>query len=412
MLFSRTFTPSAVRSAGGAVARRMFASSSSLSSCSGAIATSTRVARVVTSASSSSSSSRTRQHSQFWSVVAAATASLSVAALSTAATLAEGAPPAADAAATNAPFDASTAADTTTTAPKKRRRRKKKVATQAAALPYPGKFESLGASANEVLQLDLFQGTRFEYNLAPVAPTQGKQFFMTHCVAMGMPPTQENPHGASYEFCTHVSLERTFLLARIGTTGRLQGRYHQEWTDALSSRVIFDLSPDIAQSQLVCDLDYKTSDSAMQVKFGSMYAASYLQSITDTIALGCETMYVPMQQRTALKLAAQHKTDDDAFTVSYVPGASVTASYAHAVDPVLTLATECAIDTVGHQSIAMFGYQYKMKNASVFKGNVDSAGKVAATLDQILHNILKFQLCGEVDHWNGRYAFGFGFQLG
>jgi hypothetical protein len=45
------------------------------------------------------------------------------------------------------------------------------------------------------------------------------------------------------------------------------------------------------------------------------------------------------------------------------------------------------------------------------KGNVMSTGKVAGTLEQVLFGVVKFNLVGEVDHYNERSVFGFGFQV-
>lgn len=87
-------------------------------------------------------------------------------------------------------------------------------------------------------------------------------------------------------------------------------------------------------------------------------------------------------------------------------------SYSHRADHRVSLSTEFAFQMGqnGWESIWALGCQYGLAT-SLFKGRIDSTGKVSGFVEEMMSANSKFILSGELDHIKKQYRFGVGFAL-
>jgi len=162
-----------------------------------------------------------------------------------------------------------------------------------------------------------------------------------------------------------------------------------------------------------------STDFSVQFKADTTesYGLSYFQSITKKLAIGGEIGYLHKQAVTAWSVGLRHADETPArgsiwtFTLGL---GQFAASYTHILNQRIRLATEYGIGLTqeGWESMWGFGYYY-LFTKSVFKGHINSEGKVSAILEDLSFSPLKLSLCGELDHNKKQYRFGIGmsFQL-
>lgn len=146
-------------------------------------------------------------------------------------------------------------------------------------LPNPGRFDDLKNAAASILTLDNFEGARFEFN-----KTLTQKFALLHNVSLaaGQP--------GAYEFGAHVGDERTLLASRIDMAGRLTGRINTQVSDALGLRLQAQVAPEAGSNSFRADVDYKGGSFFGGAYFmgGGLVGASYLQSLSEGLAVGAE----------------------------------------------------------------------------------------------------------------------------
>lgn len=75
------------------------------------------------------------------------------------------------------------------------------------------------------------------------------------------------------------------------------------------------------------------------------------------------------------------------------------------------MAADLLINTSSRDAVASIGYDYTFRTSRL-RGTVDSNGKVAAFLEEMLGPGVKLLLSGEVDHFRQDHKFGFGLSVG
>lgn len=161
-------------------------------------------------------------------------------------------------------------------------------------------------------------------------------------------------------------------------------------------------------------------------KFTGILVGSYLQSITPKLALGLETMW----QRTAgdeppsamTSYAMRYKSDDWIASGTLMPAHGIlqgaywkrlSKSVEAGLDINMSLAgtlsgaagsDAAAMGGMGpmmgalkNEGTATLGAKYDFRT-SVFRGQVDTTGKVAAVLDKRIAPMIQFTFAGEMDH--------------
>ncbi len=195
--------------------------------------------------------------------------------------------------------------------------------------------------------------------------------------------------------------------------GHVNGRIFINHTPALTSKIIGEVGLDIANSKGSWDLDYRGSDFCSQLKIanGGIFAVSYLQSVTPWLALGGEGFYQSKSCFSAVTAAAKYSSGPDTATLSVASFGPIIATYVHRLNPRVAFASEIFVDGRTRESQVFVGYRFDLRAASI-TGLIDSAGRVAATVEEKINPGLSLTLSGELDHQREDYKFGFGVNIG
>lgn len=271
-------------------------------------------------------------------------------------------------------------------------------------LPNPGAFEEINQDATLILRPNLIEGLSFNFN-APIS----EAFSLGSAFELG---AKDRP--GLFAFNANYFTSRLVMISRTTPSdGRVNGRVFINHTPALTSKIMADVGPQPDSSKGSWDLDYRGSDSCSQLKFasGGIVAVSYLQSVTPWLALGGEGFYQAKSEFSALTAAAKYARNGDTASLSVATYGPIIASYMHRVNPRVAFATELFVDARTRDSHLTLGYRFDLKSATVV-GHVDSAGRVAATLEEKINPVLSLILSGELDHAKQDYKFGFGVNIG
>lgn len=275
-------------------------------------------------------------------------------------------------------------------------------------LPNPGRLEELKKEAQGVLSPDVFEGARFEFN-----KTLTQKFALLHNVALasGAP--------GSYEFGAHLGDERMQLASRIDMQGRLNGRLNAQVSDATLLRMQASVSPESQGSNsFKADLDYKGGSFCAGGYFmgGGLLGASYLQSVSENLALGAEGFYHALNRKVRGGAgAARYVWGGNGENVatakvgSFGNGA-VELAYQRKVSEKVSLATEL---NYFHNQACQFGLGYEFKLRScIFKGHVSSDTTCSAVLEEHIQPGINLVLSGQLNHKKKDYKFGAGLNIG
>lgn len=271
-------------------------------------------------------------------------------------------------------------------------------------LPNPGSYEEINQEATSILRPNLVQGLLFNFN-APLS----QSFALGNSVEMG---AADNP--GAFAFNANYYTNRLVMISRTTPSdGRVHGRIFVNHTPSLTSKVTADVGIEPDSSKGSWDLDYRSADSCSQLKFasGGVVAVSYLQSVTPWLALGGEGFYQGQSGFSALTFAGKYSHGPGTASLSLASFGPVIASYVHRINPRVAFASELFIDGRTRDSHLTVGYRFDLKNATVV-GHLDSAGRVAATLEERINPALSLTLSGELDHAKQDYKFGFGVNIG
>lgn len=268
----------------------------------------------------------------------------------------------------------------------------------------PGTFEEASQEATLILRPNLIEGLSFNFN-APLS----ESFALGTALDMGAktrPPVFAL--NANYFTNSLVMLSRT-----TPSEGRVNARIFVNHSPALVSKIVADVSPDPDSSRLSYDLDYRAARSSSQLKAasGRVLAINHLHAVTPKLSLGAEIFCQTRSGLAALTLAAKYQ---DAHRIASISAASfgpIVASYVRKVNPKVSFATEMFVDTNSNESHVTMGYRFDLSSATVI-GNVDSSGKVSATLEERVNPAFSLTLSGELDHAKENHNFGFGVTIG
>jgi mitochondrial import receptor subunit TOM40 len=173
-------------------------------------------------------------------------------------------------------------------------------------------------------------------------------------------------------------------------------------------------------AQFSPELDYKGDDFSASIKsmnpslleggLTGMFIGSYMQSITKRLALGMEAVWqkpagAPAPEA-AVSYAGRYTGDDWIASAQLLTQGGLQASYWRrltervetGVDLSLQLAAmDMMTGSVKKEGTATFGAKYEFSR-SVFRAQVDSAGKVGCLLDRVVAPAVRVTFAGEIDH--------------
>jgi len=273
-------------------------------------------------------------------------------------------------------------------------------------LPNPGRLEELKKEAQSVLSPDVFEGARFECN-----KTLSSKFALLHNVtlASGQP--------GAYEFGANFGDERVLLASRVDLQGRLNGRLNAQLSDSILVRMQAQAAPEqYSSNSFKADVDYKGGDfsAAAYVIGGGLLGGSYLQSVSENLAIGGECFYHALNRRVrggagALRYVWGGKGEHVA-TAKVGSFGNVELAYQRKVSEKVALATEMQYY---HNQFCQFGlgYEFKLRSA-IFKGLIQSDTTCSAVLEEQIQPGISLVLSGQLNHKKKDYKFGMGLTIG
>eukprot|EP00850_Spirogloea_muscicola_P004557 SM000019S05101 [mRNA] locus=s19:929060:931200:- [translate_table: standard] len=313
-------------------------------------------------------------------------------------------------------------------------------------LPCPVKYEEMQREALMSLKPEHFEGLRFDFT-KPL----NQKFSLSHGLFMGSVevPSQTSQiikiPSAHYEFGPNLIDSRMMLIGRILTDGRMSARVKYDVTDHLSLKINAQLVSEPHFSQAMFQFDYKGWDYQAQLQLGNnaFYGFNYIQSVTPTLALGGEAFWLGHQRKSGVGFAARHASDKSIATGQVASTGLVALTYVQKVSEKVALASDFTYNWNTKEATTSVGYDYILRQvrdiaqvlqswhlsgtkappaaaepAAWFcgqcrlRGRVDTAGVVAAFLEERLNVGVTFLLSAEVDHVKKDYKFGFGMTVG
>lgn len=297
----------------------------------------------------------------------------------------------------------------------------------------PGTVENLSKEVTRDVFLNqyFFTGLRADLNkVFSISPV----FQTSHTFSSG---SQVLP---AYAFSAVYAAEDFMVQANMDNDYSFSGRVNYGWDKQNISKLTLQLAH--AQPSMVqLEQDFQGSDFSVNLKalnpslldggFTGVAVASLLQSLTPSFAVGLESMYsrqamlAPPDAAVSYFarynggkwIAAAQLTAQGSLVASYWQKVSenveagvetqLSASVKPIMDPMMGVQTgyESVVD-----GMTTIGAKYEYRSA-VFRGQLDSNGKVSAFLEKRILPTISILFSGEVDHFKQQSKLGLGLQL-
>ncbi|KAG0224851.1 eukaryotic porin/Tom40 [Mortierella sp. GBAus27b] len=278
-------------------------------------------------------------------------------------------------------------------------------------LPNPGTYEGVHREVKHTfLNNHVFDGARCDITKA-LTPN----FQVTHSFGMG-----SSSAPSSYNFGTAFVGQQSFLSGNLDTDGNVQARSNYAWSAHNVSKAQAQFSNTPGHSMLQVEQDYNGKDFNVNVKAVNpspidatgIYIGSYLQSVTQNLALGAEAVYqrpTPGQEETVWSYVAKYTGPDYIATAQYQGFGALQASYYLRYSDKVDFGTEIQVVSAGgrRDAVATVAGKFEFRR-STFRGQVDTTGKVSAVLEEKIVPGFSFLVSGEMDHGKGQSRFGVG----
>ncbi|SCU83055.1 LAMI_0C01838g1_1 [Lachancea mirantina] len=307
---------------------------------------------------------------------------------------------------------------------------------QSLSLSNPGSIENLNkeVSRDVFLSQYFFTGLRADLNKAF---SLNPAFQTSHTLSLG------SPNLPNYAFSALFANDNLFIQGNIDNDLSLSGRLNYGWDKNNISKVTLQL----AQGQpTMCQLeqDFQGSDFSLNLKalnptissqgiFTGVAVGSILQSISPQFALGLEAIYSRGQAAAPADSAVSYVTryvsskQDWIFSGQMQANGALVASFWRKIAPNV----EAGLETNLQASVApitdpvigtpiglqptiegstTLGCKYEYRQ-SVFRGSLDSNGKVACFLERKILPTLSILFCGEIDQFKQESKLGCGLQF-
>mmetsp|Transcript_2605 Transcript_2605/g.8795 ORF Transcript_2605/g.8795 Transcript_2605/m.8795 type:complete len:268 (-) Transcript_2605:48-851(-) len=264
------------------------------------------------------------------------------------------------------------------------------------------------------LKPELFEGVRFDFT-KPL----NQKFSLSHSLYMGNAELGYQGQQvikapiATYEFGANLIDEKYMLIGRILNDGRMSGRIKYDISKNLSTKLQTQIIQEAGYSQAMLDLDWVGADYNAQLKLGNnaFFGVNYLQSVTPTVALGGEAFWLGSQRKSGVGFAARHNTETSIATCQVATTGLLSCTYVQRVSDKVALATDFMYNWNSQEATASVGYDYMLRQCRL-RGRIDTNGCVGAYLEERLNVGVNFLLSAEIDHSKKDYKFGFGMTVG
>ena len=293
----------------------------------------------------------------------------------------------------------------------------------------PPVYDQVKREVSDTMRCDTFDGLRFDFT-----KPMNQVFSVGHSIYMGssdlgVQQGQMLKAGyANYEFATNLiaggmlptaGAPRAILVGRVTPDGRMNARWIQNFDNGSNTHLMVQMSPHPGPQENMghLDVNYKGSDwtGGLKIAGGGFYNASYMQSITPSLAVGAEYFWMSERLRSGYGVAVR-KTGDTPYG-AYVLAAQLASTgianvaYQQKVSSKASYAADLTYNFETRNTVCEVGYDYQFRTTRI-RGQIDINGTAKACVEEKLSPGLTLSLCGEINHSIKDYKFGFGLQIG
>lgn len=251
---------------------------------------------------------------------------------------------------------------------------------------------------------ELFDGFKFIFNKGI-----SEHIAVNHSIGLG---SAMDP--ATYSLGTNFSWKNLMLWGQVDTDGRLFGKYHHAFN---GERTVLKLTGQASfephGSGLQVELDHKGSNWSSQFRWVNpgTYGIAFLQYITKSLCIGTDLHYIHKQSVTVPSVAVRYTPNDTTIWACILAPHITNITFTRILGRV-GLSTDLSFNMSqnGWEPQWSVGYEYRL-TMSLFRGHVDSSGRVCGMLEEQLNQFTKFSLNGDLDYAKNQYKFGLGIQL-
>ncbi|KAH8926989.1 hypothetical protein BT69DRAFT_1258672 [Atractiella rhizophila] len=299
-------------------------------------------------------------------------------------------------------------------------------------LSSPGTAESFGREVRNTLLMDHFyDGARVDIakslSLSPL-------FQLSHTLTLGgmqMGPMGPQQNPGNYRFSPTFVQDDLMLQGAVEGDGTLQG----VWASSLMPKMPFKVAVQLAsgamaQSRISIEQERLGKDYTLNLKMinpspmqqTGFFQLTYLQSLSKRLTIGTELIHqrpAPGIEDSGTGYLLRYSSSPLSpfpwyTTLSMKSTGTVEAAYYHRLAPSVEMASELNLQIDprprNREALARVGARYEFR-ASQARVMVDSAGKVAAILEQKISPTLGFTVCGEIDQVKHSSRWGVGLTI-
>ncbi|CDK27028.1 unnamed protein product [Kuraishia capsulata CBS 1993] len=304
---------------------------------------------------------------------------------------------------------------------------------QSLDLANPGTVENLNKEVTRDVFLNqyFFTGLKVDFNKAF---SMNPAFQTSHSLSIGsqvLPP---------YAFSAVVANDNVLFQGNVDNELNVSGRCHINWDKHNVSKVSLQLAKS-EPSMVQLEQDYQTVDSSLNFKvlnpsflyedkFTGVAVGSILQSVTPRLALGLEAFYSAQPSapgQAAVSYMTRYNAGDwiatanagltqGNFNASFWKRvgdkveAGIETDFKMGIEPI----TDEMMRPIGFQPVVeaktTLGAKYEFRQ-SIFRGQVDSQGKVSCFMEKRLLPILSVLFSAEIDQFKNTSRVGIGMQF-
>lgn len=307
------------------------------------------------------------------------------------------------------------------------------VASRRAALGLsnPGTIENINKEVSKDVFLTnyFFSGLRADLS-KPLSMSPA--FQISHSFAIGSPVMP------AYGFAAFYATDSTLLQGNIDNDLSLSGRFHYGWSKNSTTKASLQIANgQPAMLQLEHDflgpdysINFKSLNSSfLEGAFTGVAVGNFLQALTPKLAVGLETVYsaqsIAHPPDAAVSFVGRYVSNDWIASAQLQAQGSVIASFYRKVTDKVEAGVETSIGLASPQSQAMMdgpgsgptvegnttiGAKYEFRQ-SVFRGQIDSNGKVSCLLEHRVLPVVSVTFAAEIDHAKNASRLGLGLQF-